>query len=64
MKDMANITIAIKYEVTYWFEIGTLTFLNWHINIWPWHILKLKIKVMQIFRVNILEMVMDWTILL
>ena len=50
VKDKATITIAIEYEIMYRLA---------YICIWPWPILKVKVKVMHISTVNILEMVID-----
>ena len=50
-KDKAKFTVVIKYEIIWAFI--------WPIGIWPWHILKVKVKVMHFSTVNILEMVND-----
>ena len=45
MKDRTNITNAIRES-----HMG---FIDWHIYLWPWHILKVKRKVMHFLIANI-----------
>ena len=47
MTDRTNIAIANTWEVKCDF--------TWHKYIWPWPILKVKVKVMHILTVNILQ---------
>ena len=49
MKYIANITIAIKYEIIYGLSIGIF-------YLWPWQILKVKVKNVYILMKYIIEM--------
>ena len=51
------VTDRIKY---YYHQITSHAWtFDWHIYIWPWPILKVKVKVMHISTMNSLEMVTD-----